>query len=411
MEFQQHKIATYILYDTRIENIFLSAYMLKAPEHCLKAYLLGQMYAQLGQPCDDGAMARTLGITPSMLSDCWRYWEEEGLIVRRMENGTGCIEFLSLREQAFGNAPAQKEPQPEAPLLTDRAAKELYGKIEAITGTVLQAREVEEISSWVLNLGMPPQIITACYEYCKKRGKLSFRYVGSVLRDWHSKGLTDEESLSEYLADMDRHYDLYRRVFRAMGFQNNPTEEQKRIMDSWTETMGFSIDRILEACSRSAGISNPNIKYVDAVLHGWYEEEHKTAEKAAPATDLVRLVQDSYEKDRRSNEERSRQLHLEINSRLPRVAAILDELRKASFDLSMTLISGKSPSQADALRAKIKVLNNERAALLEAAGYDKNATDHIYTCRKCKDTGLLDDGSRCSCFYEKLKLAENGLLK
>ena len=41
-----------------------------------------------------------------------------------------------------------------------------------------------------------------------------------------------------------------------------------------------------------------------------------------------------------------------------------------------------------------------------------DALDTIYDCAKCKDTGLLDDGSRCSCFKEKaamlMKMKQNG---
>lgn len=412
MKFKQHQISTYILYDTAVENIFLSEYMPKAPEHCVKAYLLGQMYAQMGQPADDDQLARSLGITASMLSDCWRYWEDEGVIRRTMENGETRIEFLRLKEFAFGMAPSE-ETQAEEPALSlsSEAARELFRTIESITGAMLQSRELEEISSWVANLGMPPAVITACYEYCRKRGTVKFSYVKSVLTEWHKKGLTDEEALSDYLAEMDRHYDLYRRVFQAMGYHFNPTEEQKRLMDSWTEDMGFSTEKILEACAKTAGLSNPNIKYVDSVLRGWYAESKEPPKPAAARGDLIKLVQDSYEKDREENAVRTRERLAEIQSRIPRMESILNELKSSSYNLSMAIVSGGGPAKADSLREKIRSLNEEKTGLLLAAGYDKNATDKIYTCPICKDTGILDDGSRCSCFAQKLELAEKGLLK
>ena len=33
----------------------------------------------------------------------------------------------------------------------------------------------------------------------------------------------------------------------------------------------------------------------------------------------------------------------------------------------------------------------------------ENATDKIYSCAKCKDTGVLEDGSPCTCYAEKLE--------
>ena len=45
----------------------------------------------------------------------------------------------------------------------------------------------------------------------------------------------------------------------------------------------------------------------------------------------------------------------------------------------------------------------EKKELLTKAGYSENATDPIYTCPKCKDTGVLEDGSTCSCYGEILE--------
>ena len=43
-------------------------------------------------------------------------------------------------------------------------------------------------------------------------------------------------------------------------------------MDTWFEEMEFSLDKVLEACSKTTGIANPNINYVNKVLVNWYEE-------------------------------------------------------------------------------------------------------------------------------------------
>ena len=42
-----------------------------------------------------------------------------------------------------------------------------------------------------------------------------------------------------------------------MGFDRNWTEKEQKLMDSWFDDMEFSIDRVLEACGKSSGISNP----------------------------------------------------------------------------------------------------------------------------------------------------------
>ena len=67
--------------------------------------------------------------------------------------------------------------------------------------------------------------------------------------------------------------------------------------------------------------------------------------------------------------------------------------------------NGKEPAARE--RKKIESLREERRRLLAEAGYSANALDPIYTCSKCKDTGLLEDGGRCSCYQEKMRLLTN----
>ncbi|MBQ6014516.1 MAG: DnaD domain protein [Firmicutes bacterium] len=409
--FTRKSISQYILYDTPVENIFISEYMTKAPESCVKAYLLGLMYANMGQPADDDLIAKSLGLTPSELQDCWRYWEDEGLLERRMGSQGTELQFVSLREQAFG-IPAAKEEETRTPVLGSEEAARLYSSIEAVTGSLLSPQEIEEIGAWITSYGMKPEFIMAGYNYSKSRGRsTNYRYVGKILKDWKAMGISDEEGVREHLAESDRHYDLYRKVFRAMGFKYNPTAEQKRMMDSWTDEMDFSVDRILEACAKTAAISNPNIKYVDSVLRGWYSEEKKDSTKPADQADLLARVRALYERDREENRRKTEELRNRVFTEVPRVSEIMAELKDASYKLSRAMFTGGSgKAAAEGQRQRIKALSEEKARLLREAGFSEDATDMIYTCAKCKDTGELEDGTRCSCFAEKLALVQSGLL-
>ena len=50
----------------------------------------------------------------------------------------------------------------------------------------------------------------------------------------------------------------------------------------------------------------------------------------------------------------------------------------------------------------MRELSEEKAYLLTEHNYAMDYMEHPYTCEKCKDTGTLDNGERCSCFSEKL---------
>ena len=99
------------------------------------------------------------------------------------------------------------------------------------------------------------------------------------------------------------------------------------------------------------------------------------------------------------------QVKEEVFTRIPRIKSIMEELRSRSFNVSRYLLMGENGKEAAARERKtIESLRAERAGLLTEAGFGANALDPIYTCSKCKDTGMLEDGSRCSCYKEKVRL-------
>ncbi len=410
MSFIKQSSSQYILYDTGLENIFILEYMSKAPGDWVKAYVLAQMYVQLGQPLSNEALAKALGLSAPQILECWDYWESEGVIRKIFKDQGGeydyDVEFLALKEQLFGRGPSAKSSQ-KAAELDDKDLSRLYSGIEEITGRLLEGREPEIVAEWLTVYGMSPDLILAGYRYCVDSGKTNrYSYVGTILKDWKAKGLATAQDVQAYLSDRDRYYDLYRKIFNALGFRRNPGEEEKRRMRSWVEELQYSEDRILEACSKTSGISNPNINYVDSVLRGWYKEEHGNAPSGAKESFFARVMA-MYEEDRKNNAQKTAEIRRKIYEELPRVRQINEELNDARYKLSRAIFAGPNgAASVERERAYIDRLTEERKQLLLANGYSADAGETIYTCRKCKDTGELDDGSRCTCFAEKLALVQ-----
>ena len=53
-------------------------------------------------------------------------------------------------------------------------------------------------------------------------------------------------------------------------------------------------------------------------------------------------------------------------------------------------------------RSGIRQLRERKNLLLIGAGFPSDYLDPIYTCKACKDTGTLDDTTRCNCFKKKV---------
>lgn len=83
------------------------------------------------------------------------------------------------------------------------------------------------------------------------------------------------------------------------------------------------------------------------------------------------------------------------------------ENRVADFVSQISIFPG-SEERKDA-KKKVDEVNKELSDLLEAEGLDRDYLEVRYLCDKCKDTGMMDDGSVCSCKKERVKEAEEWL--
>ena len=187
---------------------------------------------------------------------------------------------------------------------------------------------------------------------------------------------------------------------KELGFHRSATEPEKRVMDSWFDKLECSLEEVMDACRKTTGISNPNINYVNSVLVGRYNEKH-AAEQPVTQENLFARVEALYESIREENKKKTQQIRSEIFTKIPQMQSILSDIRECSFALSSAMLKRAAGPELADLRKKMEGLNAMKASLLEKNGYEENALEAVYDCPKCRDTGVLEDGSRCSCFAEK----------
>ena len=171
--------------------------------------------------------------------------------------------------------------------------------------------------------------------------------------------------------------------------------------------MGFSIEKVLSACSRTSGISNPNINYVNKILVNWYEEQKGGASGSGPdrkeltTSDIMKY----YEVLRLQEEEEAEERRKEVFEAVPRIREIEDRINAQGAEISKIIISDRVDRKAamEELKSKMDALNTEKAFLLTDNGFELDYMDVHYSCPKCKDTGMLETGERCQCFGEITK--------
>ena len=412
MGFRKEKIKDYFLLDTGVENIFINEYMATAPGDFVKVYLFALMYSDLDAELTNEEIARHLSMEQEDVLKAWTYWEKLGVIRKhRQDPGDSFhydVEFVVLKEQLYGETESKKSfvsGQNVQSFMADKEIQDMFAAIEQITGRILSGTEMTEIISWINDFHAAPEVIVYAYSYCTEKKKKGVKYIEAVVKGWSDEGLRDVLAVEKHLSQREKKQYLYKRVFQALGFARNATEEEKRIMDTWFETMGFSIEKVLSACSRTSGISSPNINYVNKILVNWYEEQKggglSGGKKELTTGDIMKY----YETLRRQEEEEAEKRRRKVYAEVPRIREIEEEINGQSAEISKIIISDTVDRKRsmEKIKAKMDALNTEKAFLLTDNGFELDYMDVKYQCPKCKDTGMLETGERCQCFGEVTK--------
>lgn len=416
MNFKRELIKDFYLRDTNVENIFINEYLTQAPGDYVKVYLFALMYADFDMNMNNETIAKHLSMEDEDVLKAWTYWEKMGIIRKHYEKPGDKfryqVEFLNLKELAYGKKQKSQKSGSKVPdrlkaLMDDDTIKDMYSEIERITGRLFDGREPAEILSWIADYNANPEMIVYAYSYCvKKKNHSNHKYVAAIVKEWANQGLKSIDQIEDYLEETDNRHYLYKRVLRALGFLRNATEEEKRIMDTWFDQMGFSIDRVLDACKKTTGISNPNINYINSVLKAWSNGngERPSASSEDGKAGTIASVMNQYEEIRAKNEADAEERRAEIYRRIPRVREIEEETREIGLQISRVMLSGMGDGKTKirALKEKVDRFNEEKAFLMTENNYKIDYMDMMYDCPLCRDTGIQDTGDRCICFTDKL---------
>ena len=406
MSFYKEKTKDYFLLDTKVENMFINEYMVSAPGEYVKVYLFALMYAELEVDFSNEDIAKQLSMDIEDVLKAWTYWEKMGIIRKVRKSPDNPLDydvvFVLLKDMLYGSHEETRVVSSDQGINAQMANQEyrsMFNRIEKSFGRVISGTEMGEVLSWINDFEIEPEFVAFAVEYCARKKKKTVKYVEAVIRNWISDGHRTVEDIQQHIGQMEERSADYRRIFRALGWSRNWTEEEKRIMNEWFDKMGFSVDAILDACSKTTGISNPNINYINKVLTSWYEEGgRKTAAGEVSGADINRY----YELLRAKEEREAAQRREEVYSRLPQIREMDEEESRLGASLSRILVSDRVDKKEaiEQIREQIDEMSAQRAFLMTDNGFELDYMDVKYQCPDCKDTGKLETGERCPCHRE-----------
>lgn len=277
---------------TIISNLFIDKYMAQANGEFIKVYLFLLRSTQGNTVMSLSAIADALECTERDVTRALKYWEKLNLIQLTYESRklTG-IAFCPLpSESASVEVAVEKEPAKVEPKnittsvsrksLTADQIKELKQKedvrqflyiAEQYLGRTLTKTDVDNFLYFYSQLHFSAELIEYLVEYCVSKGSLSARYIQTVALAWSKDGITSVEEAKKASNLYNKNYFT---ILKSMGIKGrNPVEAEQKFMDSWLNTMGFSLDLITEACQRTVlQTGQASFQYADSILKGWHKK-------------------------------------------------------------------------------------------------------------------------------------------
>ncbi|MDR0874952.1 MAG: DnaD domain protein [Clostridiales Family XIII bacterium] len=399
------------LEDTALPNIFIEDILPDAEGDFVRVYLYAYMRCKQGTCLTHSQIAEALGIPLEKVLAAWRYFAEERKIVRKVRRSQTDetlydIEFIDLKGEMYGskkNGRTAAEHKAGGRSIIDEELKHLFERIAVIVGApTLDGRDAEKILSWLQDDGATPEIVESAYMYGRAQsGVTTASYVGKIVKKWTGKGLRTKADAAEYLAENNARYGIYKSLMEALGLRYSVlTDAEQDKFDLWLDDYGYTPDRLLELAKNTAGIRN-KLQYLGGIIK-------KEREKQGLGTDpgqkhTTQADREGHYRKLREKQEAEAEVRLaEVYAKIPKIKEIDDANVVLNMEYLSTLTSGKDGKKkaVESLLKRITGKQEERARLLEEAGYEPDYTDMKYVCERCKDTGLLENGASCDCFVK-----------
>lgn len=290
------------LQDTPVENIFITDFMPLADGTYVKVYLLGYKYAndkENSSSFNNETIAKNLKIPLSDVLNAWTFWESQGIIKKHKSDDeyNYSVEFMNLKQLYVDKIYKHLSASSALPSLAkedknyvnnndlielnkDEEFVQMHKEIEKIFGKFVNISDKRKINQWQRQYDLSPEMIIQAFSYCvNNKKKRSMSYIEKTIAAWNRAGVTDLDTLAEFLETKEERYSIYSRISQSLGFMNRAlTEGEMNTIDKWFDDFGFSKEMVLKALENSTKISSPNISYFDAILEKWYEKGYKTPE-------------------------------------------------------------------------------------------------------------------------------------
>ena len=228
---------------TDVENVFIYEYLPISSGNAVKVYLYGLFLCNnkdFDQPIEN--VAETLKMTVDEIIDCFKYWEEFGL-VSIVSKDPLSIQYLPVRSAYSGGKPRKFKAEKYT---------EFSKSLQALLpNRMIGTSEYTEYYSIMENYGIKPEAMLMIVKYCTDRkGKdISYRYISKVAKDFGNRGIVTVEKVEKELSSYILRTSEIEKILKALSLKRQPEIEDLNLFKKWTQELHFEVESIIFAAS------------------------------------------------------------------------------------------------------------------------------------------------------------------
>ena len=269
---------------TAVTNNFIDYYMKDANDAQIKVYLYLLRMMQAGLSTSVSDIADKFNDTEKDIMRALTYWEKKGLIGLEYD-GAGHLLSISLEDipEVPENGKVTVMPgiraQKAAPVAPgtvsahrpkksdEKENQQLVFLAEQYFGRTLNPADIQKIFYIHNDLEFSMDLMDYLMQYCAEQGKKDFRYMAGIRTPRQAKARAKKYNKNVYT------------VMKELGFDNSPAPAEAAYIERWFTEYGFSLDIVIEACSRTVLSTQKNrLQYAEGILKSWHESHVATTE-------------------------------------------------------------------------------------------------------------------------------------
>ena len=157
-----------------------------------------------------------------------------------------------------------------AALAENPEAKQMLFIAEQYLGTSFNPSEMETLLYIYDGLGFSIDLIEYLLGVCVEKQITALTHIEEVAMDWFQKGVSTVNDAKKAHTSLRK---ACLAVCKALGIEGRTlAESEQMFLFKWSNTYGFSLDFILEACHRTIqATGKPSFSYIDTILKNWQE--------------------------------------------------------------------------------------------------------------------------------------------